>query len=96
MQSLANFAHFQRLLGVIGSCVGIKPAAEAFQQLNENNFKDIEGTAIYIDDIIIFGKTLEEHDNALKKIVDRARKENIRFNSEKIQFRIQRVTYWGI
>lgn len=45
---------------------GLKIAPEKFQQMNEKNFGDIKGTFIYIDDILIMGKTIEEHDEILE------------------------------
>lgn len=53
---------------------GIKTAPGVFQQMNFENFGDIENVLIYFDDILIVGRTKEEHDKILKKVLDRARK----------------------
>lgn len=74
---------------------GLKVAPEKFQQMNEKNFGDIDGTFIYIDDILIIGKTIEEHDQILEKVLDRARHLNIKFNPKKIQLRVPEVKYLG-
>jgi len=65
---------------------GIACAPELFQQLTNKYFGDIQNVCVYIDDILVYGKTKEEHDEALKKVMDRARLLNIKFNPDKIQY----------
>ncbi|KAJ3655671.1 hypothetical protein Zmor_014792 [Zophobas morio] len=74
---------------------GLKTAPELFQKLNTNNFGDIEGVSVYIDDLLIAGETEEEHDAILNKVIDRARKLNIKFNQSKVQYRKSQVKYLG-
>lgn len=74
---------------------GINIAPEKFQKLNEKSFGDLEGTEIYIDDILVWGKNLEEHDRNLEKVIERARKLNVKFNKDKLQYRVQEVRFLG-
>lgn len=74
---------------------GINLAAEVFQKYNSKYFGNIEGVSIYIDDILISGNTLEEHDKVLEQVVKRAREINIKFNKDKLQYRINEVKYLG-
>lgn len=74
---------------------GINSAPEIFHRSFSELFSDIEGVAVYIDDLIIWGKTKEEHDNRLKKILDRAREKNIRFNLGKCKIGLKEVKYLG-
>lgn len=74
---------------------GIKIAPEAFQKYNERNFAGIPGIHIQTDDILVGGKTLEEHDAILKQVIERARKLNIKFNKNKVQYRLKSVKYLG-
>lgn len=74
---------------------GINVSAEVFQKLNTKYFGDIEGVHIYIDDILIAGKTLDEHDQILEKVIKRAKEINVKFNSEKLQYRVNSVKYIG-
>lgn len=74
---------------------GLSLAPELFQRINNKNFGDIEGVIIYIDDILISAETKEKHDIILSKVVDRARKLGVRFNQDKVQFRVKEVEYLG-
>lgn len=74
---------------------GIKTAPGIFQQMNYDNFGDIENTLIYFDDILIFGRTKKEHDAILKKVLERAREKNVRFNKNKAQIAMTQVKYLG-
>ena len=53
----------------------------------EKHFGDISGALLVFDDIIIGGKS-EEHDLILRKVLRRARERNIKFNRDRIQFRV--------
>ena len=48
---------------------GINIAPETFQRLNERNFGDIPGTYIYIDDVLVMGKSEIERDENLKQVI---------------------------
>lgn len=52
---------------------GIKTGPKVFQRMNEANFGDIGNVLIYFDDIMVMGKNKEEHDQTLKRVLDRAR-----------------------
>lgn len=74
---------------------GVSNAAEIFQKVNENNFKDIPNVIIYIDDLLIATENEEEHDKTLKLVVERATKLNLKFNKEKLQFKVKEVKFFG-
>ena len=61
----------------------------------EKHFGDISGALPVFDDIIIGGKSEEEHDLILPKVLTRARERNIKFNRDKIQFRGNQVKDMG-
>ena len=44
-------------------------ATEYFQSVDYKNFRDIEGTVVYIDDILIAANSEEEHGLILDKIM---------------------------
>ena len=67
---------------------GISCAGEVAQKMVEKHFGDISSALPVFDDIIIGGKSEEEHDLILRKVLTRARKRNIKFNGDKIQFRV--------
>ena len=51
-------------------------------------------TAI-VDDILIYGRTREEHDRNLRSVLDRARQKGIRFNPEKCTIGVNQVPFFG-
>ena len=69
---------------------GISSAPEVFQK-RDQLFGDIEGIHVVFDDLIICGKDEIEHDGILKQPLDRARANNVRFNSNKFQFRVSEI-----
>lgn len=63
---------------------GINSAPEVFFKRIYELFGDIPNVCSYFDDIIIAGKTQKEHDFALKMVLERAQKYNVKFNQNKI------------
>lgn len=74
---------------------GLSMSPQYFQKLNMQNFGDIPGVFVYIDDISIVAETEEEHDRILERVMERARELNIRFNKEKIQYKAEKIKYLG-
>lgn len=70
---------------------GLTTAGEIFQRKNEENFGDIPNVIIYIDDVLIYGKSLEEHDKFLNMVVERAKNLNIKFSDKKVQLKQHEV-----
>ncbi len=64
-----------------------------FRQKNCETFGDIQGVHIIADDMIIAASSEQEHDKSLDKVMDRARAAKVRFNSDKIQFKINTLKY---
>lgn len=74
---------------------GIKTAPQVFQKMNFAIFGDIKNVSIYMDDILIRGKTREEHDEALLAVLNRAREKNVKFNINKLKIAVTEVRYLG-
>ena len=74
---------------------GICVASDAAQTMVEKTFGDIPGVIVIHDDLIIASKTSDEHDKILTKVFERARERNIKFNKNKIQFKVSEVKYLG-
>ena len=58
------------------------------KKMVEKHFDDISGALPVFDDVIVGGKNEQEHDLILRKVLRRARERNIKFNRDKIQFRV--------
>ncbi|CAC5373013.1 unnamed protein product [Mytilus coruscus] len=57
--------------------------------------ENIEGAEVIVDNILILGSTIQEHDERLKKVLDRARQCNLNISKSKCQFRKNEVEYSG-
>ena len=66
-----------------------------FNKKNEEAFAGIPGIHIVADDIIIAAVNIEEHDQILRQVLERANKKNIKFNFDKLQLRMNEVRYLG-
>ena len=73
---------------------GINSSAEVFEKRVEEMFGDLQ-VAIYFDDLIVFGRSKEEHDTNLRKLLERAKKFNVKFNRDKMQLNQREVKYLG-
>ncbi|GBM49702.1 Retrovirus-related Pol polyprotein from transposon 17.6 [Araneus ventricosus] len=54
-----------------------------------------EACLVYLDDIIIVGRTFEEHLNNLRKVFQRLQKANLKLNPKKCRFLQREVAYLG-
>lgn len=59
---------------------GITSAPEIFQRRMQELLHDHEGTVVYMDDILVFGATLEEHNSRLKKVMETIRASGLKLN----------------
>lgn len=50
---------------------------------------------VYMDDIICWGSTLQEHNDRLTKLLQRVQKNGLKLNKAKCQFVIQEITFLG-
>ena len=48
-------------------------------------FEDIEGVEVIVDDLLIWGETEMEHDERLRKVLERTCLRNLKLNKEKSQ-----------
>ena len=65
------------------------------QKRNEETFSDIQGVHVIADDLIIAARDDQEHDNILHRVLTRAHDKGVKFNSEKVQFKVGQVEYMG-
>lgn len=74
---------------------GLSLAPEKFHQKMVECLGDIEGVQCYIDDILIFAKNKDQHDNVLKKVLERVRSINLKLNIKKCEIGKQKITFLG-
>ena len=74
---------------------GIVCAQEVFHRTIDEKFRNMKGVETVIDDFLIWGKTLEEHDRNLKKCLDRIKVFGLTLNQDKCEFRLTEIEYLG-
>lgn len=75
---------------------GIVTAPEVFQKMAMVVFEGIDEVTVYFDYVIIATKNEKKHREILHKVIERAKKWNIKFNAEKIQFMTNSVKFIGM
>ena len=58
-------------------------------------FEDIEGVEVIVDDILVWGPTVEEHDARLERVLERTQKRNLKLNKDSSQIRLKEISYIG-
>lgn len=77
--------------------MGLKVSPSAFSRLMTVAFSGLnyESCFIYLDDIIIFGNSLQHHNSNLVKILQRLKKVNLKLNPSKCDFLKKEIIYLG-
>lgn len=74
---------------------GLCNAPDIFQEAMEKVIGDCEGVLIYLDDILIYGRDLEEHDKRLAAVMARLKAHNVKINDKKSKVRVKSCTFLG-
>ncbi len=76
---------------------GITGAPATFQRLMEKAVGDMHllQVIVYLDDIIVFGRMLEEHEERLLKVLGRLKECGLKVSIDKCQFCQPKVRYVG-
>ena len=76
---------------------GLKNAPATFQRLMNSVLTGLQGLEclVYLDDIVVYGASLEEHNKRLEKILQRLRGSNLKLQPEKCEFLRKEVIYLG-
>ena len=74
---------------------GISSATGYFQDVMNQLTSDLPGVAVYLDDILISGKTAEDHLNNLRRLLKRLNDRGLRCRIQKCVFAQNSVTYLG-
>lgn len=80
---------------------GVSSGPEEFQRRLHEALEGLKGIEVMADDILVIGSgdTLEEaeaeHDRAMKDLLTRARKVNLKLNAKKLKFKVPEVKFMG-
>ncbi|EPB70887.1 reverse transcriptase [Ancylostoma ceylanicum] len=74
---------------------GVKPAPSIFQQYIDALIAGLDGTAAYLDVIIVTGRTIDEHNTCLNALLQRIHHHGFRVCLEKCAFLQTEINYLG-
>ena len=80
---------------------GIASASEEFQLRLLNALEGLDGIVVKADDLLVYGEgeTYEEaekyHDKHMIALMERAKSSNIKFNANKLQFKLREIKFVG-
>ncbi|KMQ88105.1 enzymatic polyprotein endonuclease reverse [Lasius niger] len=76
---------------------GLKNAPATFQRLMNSVLTGIQGLRclVYLDDIVIYGSSLEDHNKRLTEVLRRLRENNLKLQPDKCEFLRKEVIYLG-
>ncbi|SJL16280.1 uncharacterized protein ARMOST_19800 [Armillaria ostoyae] len=78
---------------------GLTNSPATFQWMMNDIFKDLIATGkitVYLDDILIFSKTLEEHRKTTRHVLALLRKHKLFLKAEKCEFEVLETEYLGV
>ena len=74
---------------------GLSVSAEIFQRKLHQSLANLNGVICIADDIVVHGKTKEEHDTNLEKFLQRCNEVGIRLNQKKTLLRKNEIVFMG-
>ncbi|XP_033222810.1 uncharacterized protein K02A2.6-like [Belonocnema kinseyi] len=76
---------------------GLKNAPATFQRLMDLVLTGLQGIElfVYLDDIVLYANTLEEHEEKFTKLANRLREANLKLQPDKCEFLRPEVVYLG-
>jgi len=76
--------------------MGLCIASELFQEVFSNKLSDLKNIKVAIDDVLVYGKTKHEHDEALEALLQRLMDLNLTCKYEKCIFDSDEVEFFGM
>lgn len=74
---------------------GLCNAPELFQRVMEFILTDLPGVMVYMDDVIVFGRSMLDHNENLRQVLKRFDEKGIRLNVEKCELRKTALKFLG-
>ena len=75
--------------------MGMNVASDVFQKKLDEIFQNVQVVIGIADDMIIYGKSGDEHDIHFLNFLSIVRKNNLRLNTSKLQFQLEEVSFFG-
>jgi hypothetical protein len=74
---------------------GVSPAPEVFHRVLADVLRGLDGVLHYVDDVLIYGATLAEHDRRLREVIRRLTTAGFALSKTKCRFRKDAVVFLG-
>jgi cleavage and polyadenylation specificity factor subunit 1 len=74
---------------------GLRNAAQTFQRFMDEILKDLDFCFAYLDDILVFSHSPEEHDKHLRSLFTQLKTYGILLNPSKCVFRVPEISFLG-
>ena len=74
---------------------GLASAASVFQRLMDKLFGDIAGVQAFQDDVLVFARTVKEHNLILDKVLQILQERGMTVSAEKCKFMLSELDYLG-
>lgn len=74
---------------------GITSAPEIFQRKMLETLEGLEGIEVFMDDILVYGTSMEQHDARLEKVLQRVESAGLKLNKEKCSLRQSQLRFLG-
>lgn len=75
---------------------GINCAPEIFQKIMDQSFRQIKGVLVYLDDLLLFGDSIEELRKVTEKVLQKIKTSNLTINKEKCEWEVQKIGFLGL
>ena len=85
------FGRYRYLRLPFGLCM----SGDEFVRRMDQCFEGLDGVVTIVDDILVFGKTREEHDHNLKAVLTRSLKKGIILKEDNIEVGMSQFQYFG-
>ena len=94
-RNLTAFMTYDGLRRYTRCCFGLSSIPAAFQKVMEHILDGLHGVQAYLDDIIVFGRSREEHDRCLRQVMQRLEAHQVTLNRDKCTFRVPSLDFLG-
>lgn len=74
---------------------GLKSLPQCFQKVMETLLRGLQGIQVYLDDVVVYGRTRAEHDSRLQAVLDRLQQHEVTLNVDKCLFGVDTVEFLG-
>ena len=70
-------------------------SGDVFQEKMDTAFGKLDGLSETADDTFVYGKSEQEHDQHILNVLDTARGNNVWFNPDKFQLKVDQTSFFG-